>query len=82
MCFLARPTAGPVGHHHGHVNTRRAPPPPALMKWLAGTYVTVDFWAMARHITEIVILPVVAGLLFHYLVRGKFKWLDQAMPYP
>ena len=36
---------------------------------------------MVWHITEIVIIPIVAGLIFHYLVRGKFKWLDKAMPY-
>ena len=35
---------------------------------------------MAWDITKIVILPIVAGLLFHYLVRGKLKWLDKALP--
>lgn len=54
---------------------------PLLMKFLGGSYVAVDFWGMVKHITQIVILPIVAGLVFHYLVRGKFKWLDKAMPY-
>jgi bile acid:Na+ symporter, BASS family len=27
-----------------------------------------------------VIIPVTAGLAFHYLIHGKFKWLDKAMP--
>jgi BASS family bile acid:Na+ symporter len=54
---------------------------PLLMKFLGGSYVEVDFWGMVKHITQIVILPIVAGLVFHYLVRGKFKWLDKAMPY-
>jgi bile acid:Na+ symporter, BASS family len=54
---------------------------PLLMQLLGGNYVEVDFWKMVWHITEIVILPIAAGLIFHYLVFGKFKWLDKAMPY-
>lgn len=53
---------------------------PLLMRLLGGSFIEIDFWAMMWHITEIVIIPVVAGLLFHYLVRGKFTWLDKAMP--
>ena len=53
---------------------------PLLMKLLGGEFVEVHFWAMVWDITKIVILPVVAGLAFHYLIRGKLKWLDKAMP--
>ena len=53
---------------------------PLLMKLLGGSYVKIEFWPMAWDITKIVILPIVAGLLFHYLVRGKLKWLDKALP--
>ncbi len=53
---------------------------PLLMRLLGGNFVEIDFWAMVWDITKIVIIPVVAGLLFHYLVRGKFNWLDKAMP--
>ena len=53
---------------------------PLLMKALAGQYVDIHLGAMIRDITRIVILPVAAGLLFHYLVRGRFAWLDKAMP--
>jgi BASS family bile acid:Na+ symporter len=35
---------------------------------------------MAWDITKIVIIPIGAGLGFHYLVRGRFSWLDKAMP--
>jgi BASS family bile acid:Na+ symporter len=42
--------------------------------------VEVHFWDMMWDITKIVIIPIVAGLAFHYLVRGKFSWLDKAMP--
>jgi len=54
---------------------------PLLMRWLGGSFVEIDFWSMVWDITKIVILPVTAGLAFHYLVHGKFKWLDKAMPY-
>ncbi len=36
--------------------------------------------AMVWDITRIVILPIPAGLLFHYIVRGRMPWLDRAMP--
>src|SRR6185503_8478985 len=53
---------------------------PLLMRLLGGSFVTIDFWAMVWDITKIVIIPVTAGLAFHYLIHGKFKWLDKAMP--
>jgi quinoprotein glucose dehydrogenase len=53
---------------------------PLLMKVLAGQYIDVHFGAMVWDITQIVILPIAAGLLFHYIVRGRFSWLDKAMP--
>src|SRR6187401_3077381 len=54
---------------------------PLLMRLLGGSFVGINFWSMVWDITKIVILPVTAGLAFHYLVHGKFKWLDKAMPY-
>ena len=53
---------------------------PLLLQWLGGGFVQIDFWAMVWDITKIVILPIVAGLAFHYLMRGKFNWLDKIMP--
>src|ERR1043165_6671078 len=53
---------------------------PLLMRLLGGSFVEINFWAMVWDITKIVIIPVTAGLAFHYLVHGKFKWLDRAMP--
>lgn len=53
---------------------------PLLMKALGGSFVEIHFLDMMWDITKIVILPVVAGLAFHYLVHGKFSWLDKAMP--
>jgi BASS family bile acid:Na+ symporter len=81
MCFLAKANLA-LSVTVTAVSTLLAPLlTPLLMKLLAGSYIEVDFWAMVWHITEIVILPIIAGLIFHYLVRGKFKWLDKAMPF-
>lgn len=53
---------------------------PLLMRLLANRLVQVHFWEMAWDTTKVVIIPIIAGLIFHYLVRGKVKWLDKAMP--
>ena len=53
---------------------------PLLMRLLGGSFVEIHFWNMVWDITKIVIIPVAGGLAFHYLVHGKFKWLDKAMP--
>jgi BASS family bile acid:Na+ symporter len=53
---------------------------PLLMRWLAGRYVTVHFADMAWDTTKVVLLPLIAGLLFHLLAKGRVKWLDRLMP--
>jgi BASS family bile acid:Na+ symporter len=53
---------------------------PLLMRILAGKLIKVSFWALAWDTTQVVIFPILAGLLFHFLVRGKVKWLDKIMP--
>ena len=53
---------------------------PLLMRLLGGSFVEIHFWAMVWDITKIVIIPIAGGLAFHYLIRGKFNWLDKAMP--
>ncbi len=53
---------------------------PLLMRLLANRLVTVHFWDMAWDTTKVVLLPIIAGLLFHMIVRGKVKWLDKIMP--
>jgi BASS family bile acid:Na+ symporter len=44
---------------------------PLLMKYLAGQFVPIDFWAMMLSIINIVILPIVAGLIFNAVGYGK-----------
>ena len=53
---------------------------PLMLKLLGGSFVQIDFWSMVWDITKIVIIPIVAGLAFHYLMHKKFNWLDKLMP--
>jgi len=53
---------------------------PMLMQLLAGEYIPIDFFAMMWDITQIVILPMTASLLYNHFLGGKFEWLDKAMP--
>jgi len=53
---------------------------PLLMHLFAGRFVAVHFWEMAWDTTRVVIIPIMAGLLFNSLLRGKLKWLDKLMP--
>lgn len=80
MAFLARANLA-LSVSVTTVSTLLAPfLTPMMMRLLAGQFIEVHWQAMVWDITKMVIFPVIAGLLFHYLVRGKFKWLDKAMP--
>ncbi len=80
MCYLAKGNLA-LSVSVTTVSTMFAPfLTPLLMQLLGGSFVEVHFWDMVWDITKIVIIPVVAGLAFHYLVHGKFQWLDKAMP--
>lgn len=53
---------------------------PMLMRLLGGEFIDIQFWPMVWDIVKIVILPILAGLIFHYAVRGRFSIIDKAMP--
>jgi BASS family bile acid:Na+ symporter len=53
---------------------------PILMKTLAGEMVEIDVPAMMWSMTKIVLLPVLAGLVFHHLIYRRQKWLERVMP--
>jgi BASS family bile acid:Na+ symporter len=53
---------------------------PLLMQWLAGSYIEISVEKMMWDITKMVVLPIAAGLVFHHLVSGRMKWLDNLMP--
>jgi BASS family bile acid:Na+ symporter len=80
MCYLAKANLA-LSVSVTTVSTLLAPfLTPLLMKLLGGSYIAIDLWAMVWDITKIVIIPIAAGLAFHYIVRGKVKWLDKIMP--
>lgn len=80
MCYLAKANLA-LSVSVTTISTLVAPfVTPLLMRLLGGDFIEINFWAMVWDITKIVIIPVVIGLLFHYIVHGKFKWLDKAMP--
>jgi bile acid:Na+ symporter, BASS family len=53
---------------------------PFLMKILAGQMVEVDFMKMMLHVIEIIIVPVVLGLIVNKIIRKGVKWLQTVMP--
>lgn len=53
---------------------------PFLMKILAGQFVEVDFMKMMLHVVEIIIIPIVLGLVINKLIRNGVKWLQTVMP--
>ena len=80
MCFLARANLA-LSVSVTTVSTLLAPLlTPLLMRWLGGQFIEVHWQAMVWDISRIVLFPVVTGLLFHYLIRGRFEWLDRSLP--
>lgn len=53
---------------------------PFLMRVFAGQFIAVDFLAMMMSIIRMVILPIVLGLVFNRVVRGRAEWLHDVMP--
>lgn len=53
---------------------------PFLMELLAGQFVPIDTIGMMVSILNMIIVPIVLGLLFNHFLHGKAKWLDDIMP--
>ncbi|MFH5831280.1 bile acid:sodium symporter family protein [Halalkalibaculum sp. DA384] len=53
---------------------------PFLMQLLAGQFVPIDAIGMMWSILNMIIAPIVLGLLFNHFLHGKVKWLDDIMP--
>ncbi len=71
MSFIARANV-PLSVTVTAVTTLLAPLlTPALLKVLAGQFVPIDFWKMVIEISNIVILPIIAGLTFNAFAYGK-----------
>lgn len=52
---------------------------PFLMKWLAGQYVSVDIAHMMVDITNMIIIPIVAGFIFNLFYFGNATPRDRAI---
>lgn len=53
---------------------------PFLMKILGGQFVPVNFFAMLWDVTQLVIIPIVLGIVFNTLFHKKAKLLNKIMP--
>lgn len=53
---------------------------PLLMKVLAGRLVPIDFWEMMLSILNMVIVPIVAGLVANTLLYGRAPWTRRSVP--
>lgn len=53
---------------------------PFLMRVFAGQFIAIDFLAMMMSIIRMVIFPIVLGLAFNRVVRGRAEWLHDVMP--
>jgi BASS family bile acid:Na+ symporter len=53
---------------------------PFLMRIFAGQFITVEFLPMMLSIIRMVILPIVLGLVFNRMVRGRAERLHAVMP--
>ncbi|MFV5693490.1 bile acid:sodium symporter family protein [Flavobacterium sp. LT1R49] len=53
---------------------------PLLMKLLAGQYVAIDLQAMMLHVAEIIILPIILGLLVNRFLINGVKRLQTMLP--
>ena len=54
---------------------------PLAMKWLAGTHVPIDAWAMMISILKMVIVPLLVGLLVHRYLPKLAEKLARILPY-
>jgi BASS family bile acid:Na+ symporter len=50
---------------------------PFLMKVLAGSFIPVDFMQMMFDILNMIIVPILAGLVANAILYGKRKWTNQ-----
>ena len=80
MCYLSRGNLA-LSVSVTTVSTLVAPLlTPLLMRFLGGSLIEIHFLDMVWEMVKMVVLPVALGILVHYLLRGRAKWLNQVMP--
>ena len=80
MCFIAKANV-PLSITITTLATLLAPLlMPALMKLLAGQFIEISYWKMTVEIIQIVILPVVVGLILNRIFRQSAVVINRVMP--
>src|SRR5207237_1808472 len=81
MCFIAKAnvalsvTVTAVGSLLAPLLT------PLLMKLLAGQLIEIDTVGMMIDISKMVLIPILAGLVFHHWLLQRFKWIERILPH-
>lgn len=64
------------------VSTLLAPIMTPLLIWaLAGQYLPVDFWSMFKQVLQMVLVPVLLGMIARYLLRGVISQILPVVPW-
>ena len=50
------------------------------MQLLGGSFIKIHILDMVWEMVKMVVLPVAAGILVHYLLKGRAKWLNKILP--
>ena len=80
MCYLSRGNLA-LSVSVTTVSTLVAPLlTPLLMRLLGGSLITINFMDMVWEMIKMVVLPVALGVLVHYLLRDRAKWLNKVLP--
>lgn len=80
MCFIAKANV-PLSITITTLATLLAPfLMPALMTLLAGQFIEISFWKMMVEIIQIVILPVVVGLILNRIFHKSAVMINRVMP--
>jgi len=53
---------------------------PLMMKLLAGQFVPVDFWGLMVSILNMIVAPIVLGLIVNRLLHGRAPWIKKSLP--
>jgi bile acid:Na+ symporter, BASS family len=80
MCYLSRGNLA-LSVSVTTVSTLVAPLlTPLLMRLLGGSLIEIHFLDMVWEMVKMVVLPVALGVLVHYLLRERAKWLNKVLP--
>jgi bile acid:Na+ symporter, BASS family len=80
LAFIAKANM-PLSVTIASISTLIAPlATPFLMKTLAGQFVEINFVAMMIHVTEIILVPIILGLIVNKLIRLGAQWMQKIMP--